>query len=322
MMRHSTIRALYIIKKQSEISPLEGNSQTFGCIWHFKEVWWGFLFWQPIKGTTPLPLFLISLFGTYIIIRSVPKAVISPRLISSLCLTEWNKLLSWGGVGVCVELDLSHLLPCSLISLDYCISIITGFQLFPSRHTWLLALLFILQPMATWVLFTLQQQFSILRPTHHQAAESSNEEVYTWTNNQQRKLEYTGKLVYSLPSHFPSASSIFWDDKLQVTWHILPLLYAHRGRWPGKLRVQEGTTEGQEKKVLSVTWVLVTQAFIVWIHMHADNAPWPTTELARCKLSLPTAAESLATQFQTLPQAFLSRGIMVKEFLLHALILI
>lgn len=56
--------------------------------------------------------------------------------------------------------------------------------------------------------------------------------------------------------------------------------------------------------------------------MHADNAPWPTTELARCKLSLPTAAESLATQFQTLPQAFLSRGIMVKEFLLHALILI
>lgn len=56
--------------------------------------------------------------------------------------------------------------------------------------------------------------------------------------------------------------------------------------------------------------------------MHVDNTAWPTIELGRYKLSLPTATEVLATLFQTLPQAHLSAGIMIKELLFHALILI
>lgn len=83
-------------------------------------------------------------------------------------------------------------------------------------------------------------------------------------------------LVYSLPSYFPSASTAFWDDKLQVIWHILPLLQVCTERWPGKLRVQQGTTKGQEKKVLSVSWETI-------IYSMNTSACWQYL-LANCRM--------------------------------------
>lgn len=166
----------------------------------------------------------------------------------------------------------SNLLPCSLISLDYRLYLSTNSFPFISIRTHL-APCSPFYPTGSGCL-------GFVHPTaivfNVKACTPSSGWITSWRSihigkQPTEKARTYWRLVCSSPIHLPSASSIFWNDKLQVIWHILPLLYACRRRWTGKLRVQEGTTKGQEKKVLSVTWVLVTQALTVWIHMHADN---------------------------------------------------
>lgn len=136
---------------------------------------------------------------------------------------------------------------------DECLYLNTKFASYFHLDTQLLALLFIPQPGVTWVLFTIQQWFSILRPAHHQVVESSRGDVYTWASNQQRKLEQTECWCI----HDPVTSFLlplpFGKTDCRVTWHRLPLLQVCTKRWPGKVRVQQGITKGQEKKLLSVS---------------------------------------------------------------------
>lgn len=145
-------------------------------------------------------------------------------------------------------------LPCSLTSLDKCLYLNTKFASYFHLDTQLLALWFIPQPGVTWVLLTLQQWFSTLRPAHHQVVESSTGEVYTWASNQERKLEQT-ECWYI---HYPVTSLLlplpFGMTNCRLYSTSFPLLQVCTERWPGKLRVQQGTTKGQEKKVLSVSW--------------------------------------------------------------------
>lgn len=140
-----------------------------------------------------------------------------------------------------------HLFPCSLASLDECLYLNSKFASYFHLNTELLALLFIPQSGVTWVLFTLQQWFSILRPAHHQVLELSRGEVYTWASNQHRKLEQTECWYIHYPVSSLLPPLLFGMANCRVIQPSPPLLQVCTERWPGILRVQQGTAKGQEE---------------------------------------------------------------------------
>lgn len=111
-------------------------------------------------------------------------------------------------------------------------------QLFPSGHTTPSTLVYsparchLSFAHTTAVVFNLKACTSssgwiIYRRSVHMGKQSREEAGKDWM------------LVYSLSSYFPSASTAFWDDKLQVIQHILP---PFTGMYWEVARETEGTT--------------------------------------------------------------------------------